>query len=437
MVNVGIISLGCAKNIVDSEKMLGIIKEKGFNIVNNENDADVLIINTCGFIESAKRESIDYILEMGKLKKKRLKSLIASGCLSERYKDELLKSLPELDAVIGTGDFLKIADVIEDTLKGKRILEYGHANELDDKDSPRILSTPKHYAYLKISEGCNNKCSFCIIPKLRGRYRSVKMEDLLNEAKILAENGVKELILIAQDTTKYGIDIYNKYMLPTLLRKLANISGIKWIRILYAYPDSITDELIDEIKTNEKVLKYIDIPLQHSNDEVLRRMKRNTTRKKIEDTIEKLKSIPGMIIRTTFIVGFPGETENEFADLKNFIVEKKFNKLGVFTYSREEDTEAYDMQNQISEQIKQKRYNEIMLLQKNISLEYNKRLIGSEFEVVVEGQKDGLYYGRSYIDAPDIDGMTFFKSHKKLSIGDFAKVKITKAFDYDLMGELL
>lgn len=437
MVNVGIISLGCAKNTVDSEKMLGIIKEKGYNIVNNENDADVLIINTCGFIESAKRESINYIIEMGKLKEKRLKSLIAAGCLSERYKEELLSNLPELDAVIGTGDFLKISEIIESTLNGKRVLEYGHADELDDANSLRMLSTPKHYGYLKIAEGCNNKCSFCIIPKLRGHYRSVKIEDLVNEAKIMAKNGVRELILIAQDTTKYGIDIYKKFMLPTLLRELSKIDEIKWIRILYAYPDSITDELIEEIRTNSKLLKYVDMPLQHSNNNVLKRMKRNTQKEKIEEIIDKLRTIPGMVIRTTFIVGFPGETDTEFDDLKDFIKEKKFNKLGVFTYSREEDTEAYGMPNQVPEKIKQKRYNEIMLLQRNISLNNNKSLIGTELEIVVEGYKDGLYYGRSYIDAPDIDGVTFVKSDRKLNIGDFVKVRISKAFDYDLMGELL
>jgi len=437
MVNVGIISLGCAKNTVDSEKMLGIIKEKGYNIVNNENDADVLIINTCGFIESAKRESINYIIEMGKLKEKRLKSLIAAGCLSERYKEELLSNLPELDAVIGTGDFLKISEIIESTLNGKRVLEYGHADELDDANSPRMLSTPKHYGYLKIAEGCNNKCSFCIIPKLRGHYRSVKIEDLVNEAKIMAKNGVRELILIAQDTTKYGIDIYKKFMLPTLLRELSKIDEIKWIRILYAYPDSITDELIEEIRTNSKLLKYVDMPLQHSNNNVLKRMKRNTQKEKIEEIIDKLRTISGMVIRTTFIVGFPGETDTEFDDLKDFIKEKKFNKLGVFTYSREEDTEAYGMPNQVPEKIKQKRYNEIMLLQRNISLNNNKSLIGTELEIVVEGYKDGLYYGRSYIDAPDIDGVTFVKSDRKLNIGDFVKVRISKAFDYDLMGELL
>lgn len=437
MVNVGIISLGCAKNTVDSEKMLGIIKEKGYNIVNNENDADVLIINTCGFIESAKRESINYIIEMGKLKEKRLKSLIAAGCLSERYKEELLSNLPELDAVIGTGDFLKISEIIESTLNGKRVLEYGHADELDDANSPRMLSTPKHYGYLKIAEGCNNKCSFCIIPKLRGHYRSVKIEDLVNEAKIMAKNGVRELILIAQDTTKYGIDIYKKFMLPTLLRELSKIDEIKWIRILYAYPDSITDELIEEIRTNSKLLKYVDLPLQHSNNNVLKRMKRNTQKEKIEEIIDKLRTISGMVIRTTFIVGFPGETDTEFDDLKDFIKEKKFNKLGVFTYSREEDTEAYGMPNQVPEKIKQKRYNEIMLLQRNISLNNNKSLIGTELEIVIEGYKDGLYYGRSYIDAPDIDGVTFVKSDRKLNIGDFVKVRISKAFDYDLMGELL
>ncbi|SNX55459.1 30S ribosomal protein S12 methylthiotransferase RimO [Thermoanaerobacterium sp. RBIITD] len=437
MVNVGIISLGCAKNTVDSEKMLGILKNNGYNIVSDENDADVLIVNTCGFIESAKRESIDYIIEMGKLKEKKLKVLIAAGCLSERYKEELLKELPELDAVIGTGDFLRISEIINSTLNGDRVIEYGHADNFDDTNLPRILSTPKHYGYLKISEGCNNKCTFCIIPKLRGHYRSIKIEDLVNEAKRMVNNGVKEIILIAQDTTKYGIDIYKKLMLPTLLRKLSEVEGLKWIRILYAYPDGINDELIDEIKTNDKVVKYIDMPLQHSNDNVLKRMKRYTRRKNIEEIIKKLRQIPGMVIRTTFIVGFPGETDEEFNDLKEFIIEKKFERLGVFTYSREEDTEAYNMPKQIKESLKLKRYDEIMSIQKDISLKNNIKYIGCNFEVVVEGFENGLYYGRSYMDAPEIDGVTYIKSNKKLNYGEFINVRITNAFEYDLMGELM
>ncbi|QSZ26370.1 30S ribosomal protein S12 methylthiotransferase RimO [Aceticella autotrophica] len=436
MDNVGIISLGCAKNTVDSEKMIGLLSKKGYKIVNNENDADIIIINTCGFIESAKRESIETIIEIGKLKAKRLKILIATGCLSERYKDELLKELPELDAVIGTGDFPQIINVIEKVKMGNKVLEYGKANILDDSNLPRVLSTPGYYGYLKIAEGCNNKCTYCIIPKLRGHYRSTKIENIVSEAESMVSNGVKELILIAQDTTKYGIDLYGKLMLPLLLKRLSEIDNLKWIRILYAYPDSITNELIEEIKTNDKIVKYLDIPLQHSNDNVLKRMKRNTRRKNIEDIIFKLRNIPGMIIRTTFIVGFPSETEEEYEDLKNFIAEKEFDRLGVFTYSREEDTEAYDMQPQIKESIKLKRYKEIMNLQKKISFNKNQKNIGRKLEVIIEGYKNNFYYGRSYMDAPEIDDTVFIKTNKKLKIGEFVSVLIKDAFEYDLLGEL-
>jgi ribosomal protein S12 methylthiotransferase len=436
MDNVGIISLGCAKNTVDSEKMIGLLSKKGYKIVNNENDADIIIINTCGFIESAKRESIETIIEIGKLKAKRLKILIAAGCLSERYKDELLKELPELDAVIGTGDFPQIINVIEKIKMGNKVLEYGKANMLDDSNLPRVLSTPGYYGYLKIAEGCNNKCTYCIIPKLRGHYRSTKIENIVSEAESMVSSGVKELILIAQDTTKYGIDLYGKLMLPLLLKRLSEIDNLKWIRILYAYPDSITDELIEEIKTNDKIVKYLDIPLQHSNDNVLKRMKRNTRRKNIEDIIFKLRNIPGMIIRTTFIVGFPGETEEEYEDLKNFIAEKEFDRLGVFTYSREEDTEAYDMQPQIKESIKLKRYKEIMNLQKKISFNKNQKNIGRKLEVIIEGYENDFYYGRSYMDAPEIDDTVLIRTNKKLKIGEFVSVLIKNAFEYDLLGEL-
>ncbi|AIS52466.1 ribosomal protein S12 methylthiotransferase RimO [Thermoanaerobacter kivui] len=435
MKNVGIISLGCPKNTVDSEKMIGILKEKGYNIVSEESKADILIINTCGFIEEAKRESIQYIIEMGKLKNRRLKYLIATGCLSERYNKELLKELPELDAVIGTGDFTKIAEVIEEVEKGKIVLEYGHANLLKDEGIKRVLSTPHYYAYLKIAEGCSNSCSFCIIPKLRGRYKSRKMEDIIEEAQDLAKIGVKELILIAQDTTKYGIDIYKQFMLPQLLRELSQIEGLKWIRLLYAYPDSVTDELVEEMRANEKVVKYIDIPLQHSHNDVLKRMNRNTNRQKIEEVINKLRSIPGMVIRTTFIVGFPGETEEEFEDLKQFIKDKKFERVGVFIYSREEGTKSYNMKPQIKKSVKIKRQQEIMEIQKDISYQNNLSKIGTQLEVLIEGYEDGIYYGRSYMDAPEIDGNVYVKSDKKLMPGHFVTVTVTDAYEYDLVGE--
>lgn len=437
MINIGIISLGCAKNTVDSEKMLGVLKANGYNIVNDENNADVIIINTCAFIESAKRESIDYIIKMGKLKEKKLKVLIAAGCLSERYRNELLNELPELDAAIGTGDFLQIADVIKDTLNGKRVLKFGNYNTVTNGSFPRLVSTPKHYGYLKISEGCNNKCTFCIIPKLRGKYRSFKMEDLLNEAQMMVDNGAKEIILIAEDTTKYGIDLYKKLMLSELLKRLSEIDKLKWIRLLYAYPDSITEELIDEIRKNDKVVKYIDMPLQHSNDEILKNMKRNTRRKNIEDIIYKLKEIPGMIIRTTFIVGFPGETEEQFKDLIDFTKKMHFNKVGVFTYSREENTDAYDFPEQINEKTKNRRYEQLMEVQKNISLMNNQIYIGKNLEVVIEGFKNNYYIGRSYMDAPEIDGLVYIKSSRKLNQGEFVNVKVKKVFEYDLLGELI
>ncbi|MGB9779356.1 30S ribosomal protein S12 methylthiotransferase RimO [Caldanaerobacter sp.] len=435
MKNVGLISLGCPKNSVDSEKMLFLLKENGYNIVSDERKADIIIVNTCAFIEDAKKESIETIIQMGQLKKKRLKYLIATGCLSERYNKELMKELPELDAVIGTGDFTEIVKVIEKLKRGEKVLKYGHPDLLKDEGISRVLTTPPYYAYLKIAEGCSNACSFCIIPKLRGKYRSRKIEDILKEAEELVKRGVKELILIAQDTTKYGIDLYKKPVLPELLRELAKIEGVKWIRLLYAYPDSVTDELIEEIKKNEKVVKYIDIPLQHSSESVLRRMNRGTTRDKIEEVISKLRSIPGMVIRTTFIVGFPGETEEEFENLKRFLIDKRFERVGVFTYSREEGTKAYYMKPQIKRSVKLKRQRELMEIQQKISYEFNFSKIGSRLEVMIEGFEDGIYYGRSYMDAPEIDGIVYVKSNKKLLPGDFISVTIKDAFEYDLLGE--
>ncbi|MGB9678611.1 MAG: 30S ribosomal protein S12 methylthiotransferase RimO [Thermoanaerobacteraceae bacterium] len=435
MENIGIISLGCPKNTVDSEKMLSILKEKGYNIVTDESQADILIINTCTFIQSAKEESIETIINMGKLKNKRLKYLIASGCMAERYNKELLKELPELDGVIGTGDFTDIDNIIEEIKLNKKVLKYGHVNDLNDENIDRVLSTPTHYSYIKIAEGCNNSCAFCIIPKVRGRYKSRKMEDIIDESVKLADKGVKELIVIAQDTTKYGIDLYGKLMLPELLNKLSEINGIRWIRLLYAYPDSVTDELIEEIRKNKKILKYIDIPLQHSHDNVLKRMRRYTSRAKIDSIIEKLRSIPDLAIRTTFITGFPGETKEEYEDLKKFIIENKFERAGVFAYSREEGTISYDMKPQIKKNIKIKRQEELMLIQRDISLKNNIDKIGSTMEVVVEGYEDGVYLARSYMDAPEIDGNVFIKTDKILNVGDFINVKIIDAYEYDLVGE--
>lgn len=435
--HVAMISLGCAKNLIDSEVMLNILKDGKYKITNDPNLADIIIINTCGFIEKAKQESIDTIIEMGQYKQKgKCKLLIATGCLAERYKDELLNEMPELDSVVGTGDYKSIIEVIERGLKGHKVTLYGHQENIDIDKLDRYLSTQSRSAYIKIAEGCDNKCTYCIIPSLRGRYRSRKFEEILSEAEFLASKGIRELIVIAQDTSVYGRDLYNKLMLPDLLKAMAKIKGIEWIRLLYAYPDEFNDDLINVMASEEKICKYIDIPIQHGSNKILKLMGRNTTKEKILRLIDKLrKEMPDIAIRTTFIVGFPGESEKDFEELVEFIKEVEFDRMGVFTYSREEDTPAYKLPNQIKEETKLRRQDILMSMQMDISLRKNLSFIGKTLRVLTEGYEDGQYVGRTYRDAPEIDGLVYFTSNDKIKIGEFVDVLITDATDYDLLGE--
>jgi len=432
-----IVSLGCSKNLIDSEVMVQSIINDDYEITNDAELAEVIIVNTCGFIESAKQESIDTILEMSKYKSDgKCKVLIASGCMAERYNEELMKELPELDAVIGTGDYKDIAEIVKQALLGEKVVRYGHQELVDIDKLPRRLSSIGASSYLKIAEGCDNKCSYCIIPTLRGRYRSRRLEDILGEAEELSRNGIRELNIIAQDITRYGIDLYGKHMLGELIKELAAIEGVEWIRLLYSYPDEFNDELIEVIAKEKKVCKYLDIPIQHASNSILKKMARRSTKEKVLKLIDKLRaSIPDIILRTTLIVGFPGETEDDFSELYDFVKDVKFNRLGVFTYSREEDTAAYSMPNQIDESIKQERLKKIMLLQKKISRESNKKLICKTLKVLIEGLSEDEYFGRSYMDAPEIDGKVYFKSSRHLIPGDFCYVTINKAYEYDLVGE--
>jgi ribosomal protein S12 methylthiotransferase len=441
LLNVGIVSLGCAKNLVDSEVMLGLLSTKGLTIVNEPEDAEVLIVNTCGFISSAKEESIDTILQMAEYKEKgKCKVLIVAGCLAQKYKSELLDQMPEVDAIIGTGDIEKLPEILEQALGGIKIAEVNTPDYLYSHENLRIQTTPSYSAYLKVADGCDNCCSYCIIPELRGSYRSRPMESILAEAKTLAEKGVKELMLIAQDTTRYGEELYGEFRLAKLIKELEKIDGIEWIRILYCYPTHFTDELIDTIAESKKVCKYLDIPLQHAADEILNSMNRRGNQAQVKELISKLKSkIPDIAIRTTFIVGFPGEKEENFTYLKNFIEEEKFDWVGVFTYSQEEGTPGAEMPNQVPEEIKEERYHQLMEMQQGISYQRNQHLVGKVFDVLVEGVSDqeGLVYrGRTFRDAPDIDGHVYFEG-KDLLPGDFVKVKITESYDYDLMGEFV
>lgn len=434
------ISLGCDKNLVDSEMMMGLLRDKGYEFIDDENLADVVVINTCGFIDSAKEESINTILNMAELKKSNLKALVVTGCLAQRYKDEILNEIPEIDAIVGTTAFDKICEVVDDVLAKKSHNEFRDINELCRADSKRIITTGGYYSYLKIAEGCDKHCTYCSIPMIKGKYRSTPMEDLIKEAEYLADNGVRELILVAQETTVYGTDIYGENKLPELLKKLCRISGIEWIRLLYCYPEEITDELIQTIKTEKKILHYIDIPIQHSSDRILKLMGRKTTRRDLVDVISKIRrEIPDMCIRTTLITGFPGETTEDHEDVLDFIDEIEFDRLGVFTYSREEGTAASLMDNQIDDDTKLDRQEEIMALQQEISLDKSSRLVGRTMEVIIEGKAadEDVYVGRTYMDAPNVDGFVFINTNNELMSGDFAKVRITKALEYDLIGELV
>ena len=435
---VGMVSLGCAKNQVDAERMLYMLKEEGFEIVADAALADVVIVNTCGFIESAKQEAIDTILEFCTLKQEgRIKAVICTGCLAERYREEVMKEIPELDAVVGIGKNSEIVRIIRDIYAGEQeITEFGEKEALDI-EGERVLSTQPFTAYLKIAEGCDNCCTFCAIPLIRGRFRSRPIENIVAEAKHLAANGITELVVIAQDTTRYGEDIYGESRLLELLRELCRIDGIKWIRTLYAYPERITDKLLDTIASEEKLVKYLDIPLQHCNEEILRRMNRGGSRESLAALIKKIRErIPGVILRTTMLTGFPGETEEQFAELCQFVKEMKFERLGCFAYSAEEGTPAAEFEDQVPIKIKEKRSEIVMEEQMFISDRFNESQLGKTLEVVTEGfdRYAECWFGRSAMDAPEIDGKVFFTSDRKLAIGEFVNVTIDDVMDYDLLG---
>lgn len=434
------ISLGCDKNLVDSEMMMGLLRQRGYEFTDDETEAEVIVINTCGFINDAKEESINTILNMAQYKERNLKALIVAGCLVERYKNEIMEELPEIDAVVGTTAFDKICDAVDEVLKGKGYSAYDDIDRLCRPDTDRIITTGGYYSYLKIAEGCDKHCTYCSIPSIRGRYRSVPMEDLIREAEYLADNGIKELILVAQETTIYGRDIYGEKKLPELLHRLCEIKGIEWIRIQYCYPEEITDELIDTIKNEKKICNYIDMPIQHASDTILKKMGRRTNNAELREKIAKLReAVPDICLRTTLITGFPGETEEDHNILMDFIDEMEFDRLGVFTYSPEEDTPAATMPGQIDEEVKLTRKDEIMELQQEISIDKSERLVGSKLEVIIEGRAadEDVYVGRTYMDAPGIDGYVFINTEEELMSGDFAYVKITKALEYDLIGELI
>ena len=445
--NILFISLGCDKNLVDTEVMLGILAQRGHQMVDDENEADIIIINTCCFIHDAKEESIQNILEMARLKESgRLKALIVTGCLAQRYKDEILKEIPEVDAVLGTTSYEEIGNIIDSVLsdnmaeRGQSRIIMKDVDYLPEVKTKRLVTTGGHFAYLKIAEGCDKHCTYCIIPKVRGNYRSVPMENLLKEAKELADGGVKELILVAQETTVYGQDIYGEKMLPKLLRELCKINGIRWIRILYCYPEEITDELIQTMKEEPKICHYLDLPIQHASDAILKKMGRRTSKAQLIETIEKLRdAMPDIALRTTLITGFPGETEEDHEELMDFVDQMEFERLGVFTYSPEEDTPAAKMDGQIEEEVKEDRQAELMELQQDIVFEQAEDMIGRELLVMIEGKvaDENAYVGRTYRDAPNVDGLIFVNTDEELMSGDFAKVKVTGAMEYDLIGELI
>ncbi|MBO5211331.1 MAG: 30S ribosomal protein S12 methylthiotransferase RimO [Clostridia bacterium] len=439
MYKVSMVSLGCPKNQVDAEQMLYTLQNAGFELTPAEAEADAIIINTCGFIESAKAEAIENILEAAKYKEDgNCKALIVTGCLAERYQNDVTEEIPEVDVCVGIGSNGKIAEIVKNAIKGKCENSFGAKEDLD-LNSKRILGGFPFTAYLKVADGCNNCCTYCAIPKIRGKMRSRKIEDCVAEAKELAAKGVRELIVVAQDTTAYGSDIYGKPMLATLLKELCKIDGIHWIRTLYTYPDKIDDELLNTLKTEEKLVKYLDIPIQHVNSEILKKMNRKGSREDLENLIEKIrKEIPEITLRTTLITGFPGETEEQFEELCEFVKETRFDRLGCFAYSPEEDTIAAEMPNQIDEQTKVSRAENIMEMQMDIMREKNEEKIETVIEVIIEGWDDYIkcYFGRTVCDAPEVDGKIFFMSSRPLVIGDFAKVQINDCLDYDLLGEL-
>lgn len=458
MKNVLFVSLGCDKNLVDSEKMLGLLNEAGYRVAQEESEADAIVVNTCCFIHDAKEESVETILEMAEWKKKgRLKALIVTGCMAQRYQDEIQQEIPEVDAVIGTTGYTEIVPILDEILAEAEASQKEAAVEEPKEKSfvnccpsidllpasladKRVVTTGGYTAYLKIAEGCNKRCTYCIIPYIRGHYRSFPMEDLLEEARKLAEGGVKELILIAQETTVYGMDCYGRKALPELLTKLCEIEGIEWIRILYCYPEEITDELIAVMKKEKKICHYLDIPIQHSEDTILKRMGRRTNRAELVSLVEKLrKEIPDIVLRTTLITGFPGETEEEFKNMVDFVDSMEFDRLGVFPYSAEEGTKAAEMDGQITEEVKESRRDEIMALQQEISADKAASRIDDEMSVLIEGYlyEDDIYIGRTYMDAPKVDGNVFVRAEEELISGDIVPVHITGANEYDLMGDVI
>lgn len=435
-----LISLGCDKNLVDSEMMLGMLEEKGYTFTDDETEAEAAVVNTCCFINDAKEESINTLLEMAQLKEDgQLKALIAAGCLAQRYREEIQTEIPQVDAIVGTTAVTEIVAALDEVLAGKGSNHYQDINAAPATGTKRVVTTGGHFAYLKIAEGCDKHCTYCIIPKVRGGFRSVPMESLLEEAKRLAQSGVKELILVAQETTLYGVDLYGKKSLPKLLHELAQISGIYWIRILYCYPEEITDELIDAIASEPKVCHYLDIPIQHASDNILKRMGRRTTEAELRSMIERLREkIPDICLRTTLISGFPGESQEDFERLYNFVDEMEFDRLGVFTYSQEEDTPAAAMPGQIAEEVKAARRNELMELQQEIAFEKAEDMVGRVLTVMIEGRvaDEETYVGRTYRDAPNVDGYLFVNTTANLMTGDFVKVLVTDANEYDLIGEI-
>lgn len=435
------ISLGCDKNLVDTEVMLGMLASRGYEMTNDEQEADIIVINTCCFIHDAKEESIQNILEMAEYKKNgSAKALIVTGCMAERYRQELLDEIPEVDEVLGTTAYDRILDAVDAALAGQHEVMTADLDALPLPETKRLVTTGGHFAYLKIAEGCDKHCTYCIIPKIRGNFRSVPMERLLKEAQDLAEQGVKELILVAQETTLYGKDLYGEKSLPKLLRELCKISGIRWIRILYCYPEEITDELIQVMKEEPKICHYLDLPIQHANDTILKRMGRRTSKQELIDIVQKLrKEIPDICLRTTLITGFPGETQEQHEEVMEFIDTLEFDRLGAFTYSPEEDTPAATFEDQIDEEVKEDRQADIMELQQEIAFDKAEDMIGREVLVMIEGKvaDENAYVGRTYRDAPNVDGLIFINTDVELISGDFAKVKVTGALDYDLIGELM
>lgn len=436
------VSLGCDKNLVDTENMLGILKNKGFEFTDDEWEADIIAINTCCFIGDAKQESINTILEMAEHKKDaRCKVLVVAGCLAHRYQDEIIKEIPEVDAFVGTSSYDKIADMINSVLEEKGISNFVEdANRMPMVEADRIVTTPGYYEYLKIAEGCDKHCTYCVIPKVRGNFRSFPIEYLVNQTKKLVDGGVKEIILVAQETTLYGVDLYGKKSLPKLLHELGLIEGLEWIRILYCYPEEINDELIEAIKNEPKVCHYLDMPIQHASDNILKRMGRRTSKQELTDIVAKLRrEIPDIALRTTLITGFPGETDKDHEEVMRFIDECEFDRLGVFTYSREEDTVAAQMPDQIDEEIKEKYRDELMQLQQEISADRSAAMIGRIVRVMIEGfiPEDNTYVGRSYKDAPNVDGLVFVECDRELMSGDFIDVKITGSTEYDLIGTIV